>query len=191
MQMSPSTEQVDQPLSANGRFNRLSYLGWLCLFGFVFSAAATAVMFISGAGVALMTASTDPSQLTGASFGILFSLGMFVLAVFAIYISFVFAIRRLHDTDTTGWLSLLLLVPVINVFLILFLLFAPGTQGPNRFGNVRPSKEWEKILAWIYIVLTVLGIVFLGASFGYIMSSMGSMNPADMPIENIPSSNSY
>lgn len=43
------------------------------------------------------------------------------------------SVRRYHDTGRTGWLALLLFVPLINL-LGLALLCAPGTTGPNRYG---------------------------------------------------------
>lgn len=69
----------------------------------------------------------------GMSFGgygiltIAFSLGLLIpsLAV---------AVRRLHDTDRSGWWVLITLIPLIGA--IVFIVFAclPGTPGDNRFG---------------------------------------------------------
>jgi uncharacterized membrane protein YhaH (DUF805 family) len=44
------------------------------------------------------------------------------------------AVRRLHDTDRSGWWWLINLVPVIGF--IVFVVFAAqaGTPGPNRYG---------------------------------------------------------
>jgi len=44
------------------------------------------------------------------------------------------AIRRLHDTDRTGWWLLLMLVPVIGAVIVIIFLCLRGTSGPNRFG---------------------------------------------------------
>ncbi len=43
------------------------------------------------------------------------------------------AVRRLHDTNRTGWWILLGLIPVINIVLIV-LLALDGTPGDNRYG---------------------------------------------------------
>ncbi len=49
------------------------------------------------------------------------------------------AVRRLHDTDRSGWWILLSLVPVAGLILFVFYL-QPGTRGPNRFGpDPRPQ----------------------------------------------------
>jgi uncharacterized membrane protein YhaH (DUF805 family) len=42
-------------------------------------------------------------------------------------------IRRLHDTDRSGWWYLLGLVPLANLVLFVFTLLR-GSPGPNRFG---------------------------------------------------------
>ena len=44
-------------------------------------------------------------------------------------------VRRLHDINQSGLLTLLLFVPILGQILILYLLFAPGTQGTNKYGN--------------------------------------------------------
>jgi uncharacterized membrane protein YhaH (DUF805 family) len=44
------------------------------------------------------------------------------------------AVRRLHDTDKSGWLLLLDLIPFVGWIAVIVLLVLPGTPGPNRFG---------------------------------------------------------
>lgn len=43
-------------------------------------------------------------------------------------------IRRLHDLDKSGWFLLIALIPYVNTIFELYLLFAPGTRGVNRYG---------------------------------------------------------
>ncbi|MGB2833773.1 MAG: DUF805 domain-containing protein [Methylotenera sp.] len=43
-------------------------------------------------------------------------------------------VRRLHDTDRSGWWLLISLVPLVGLVLIYFLVIA-GTPGDNRFGT--------------------------------------------------------
>jgi uncharacterized membrane protein YhaH (DUF805 family) len=43
-------------------------------------------------------------------------------------------VRRLHDTDRSGWWMLLSLVPVIGSVWLLVLLCSEGTYGPNEYG---------------------------------------------------------
>lgn len=42
-------------------------------------------------------------------------------------------VRRLHDTDRSGWFYLIALVPLVNLYL-LYVLATKGTAGANRFG---------------------------------------------------------
>jgi uncharacterized membrane protein YhaH (DUF805 family) len=44
------------------------------------------------------------------------------------------AIRRLHDTDRSGWWLLLSFVPLVGALVLLFFYVSDGTSGPNRFG---------------------------------------------------------
>ena len=44
-------------------------------------------------------------------------------------------VRRLHDTDRSGWWLLLVFVPIIGVLVLLYWFVSRGTQGTNRFGT--------------------------------------------------------
>ncbi len=44
------------------------------------------------------------------------------------------AIRRLHDTDRSGWYILVAFVPLIGGLILLWWYLQPGIPGPNRFG---------------------------------------------------------
>lgn len=52
-------------------------------------------------------------------------------------------VRRLHDTDRSGWAILYGLIPAIGVFLLLAFYVSEGTRGPNRFGP--DPKEDERL----------------------------------------------
>lgn len=43
-------------------------------------------------------------------------------------------IRRLHDTDRSGWWVLIGFVPLLGAVMLLIWHCTPGTVGPNRFG---------------------------------------------------------
>jgi uncharacterized membrane protein YhaH (DUF805 family) len=43
-------------------------------------------------------------------------------------------VRRLHDTDRTGWWVLIALVPVIGVIVLLVFLLQDSQPGANQFG---------------------------------------------------------
>jgi len=44
------------------------------------------------------------------------------------------AVRRLHDTDRSGWWYLIILIPLIGLIVLLVWFVTRGTAGPNRFG---------------------------------------------------------
>lgn len=43
-------------------------------------------------------------------------------------------VRRLHDTDRSGWWILLNLIPVVGWLVVIVFLAGAGTPGPNRHG---------------------------------------------------------
>lgn len=61
------------------------------------------------------------------------SLFILVMLLAIILPSIAIAIRRLHDTDRSGWWYLLSLIPLVSLVL-LFFYCQKGTDGPKRFG---------------------------------------------------------
>jgi len=82
---------------------------------------------------------------------------------------FIFAIQRSHDMNNSGWLSLILFIPIIG---FLVFLFAPGTHGANRYGAPPPPNGVGVILlAFIMPVIGFIGIlaaIAIPAYNGYI-----------------------
>jgi uncharacterized membrane protein YhaH (DUF805 family) len=52
------------------------------------------------------------------------------------------AVRRLHDTDRSGWWILIALIPLVGAIVLLVLLVQDGAPGPNRFG---PSPKHRAV----------------------------------------------
>ena len=44
------------------------------------------------------------------------------------------AVRRLHDTDKTGWWLLIALVPIVGAIVLIVFFVLDSTPGANRFG---------------------------------------------------------
>jgi uncharacterized membrane protein YhaH (DUF805 family) len=44
------------------------------------------------------------------------------------------SVRRLHDTDRSGWWILIFIIPLIGWIWLVVLYCFPGTPGANRFG---------------------------------------------------------
>jgi len=98
----------------SGRATRPEFW-WFALFTFAVSAVLQVVLgAIIGHGFASVLAN-------------LFSLAVLLpsLAVGA---------RRLHDGDRSAWWLLIVLVPVIGWFVLLYFYVQPGTPGPNQYG---------------------------------------------------------
>ena len=132
------------PLSPQGRFGRLSYLAW----GMVFGVIAYIVMIAVGGSMMLTQDMAHPR------------IGMLWLPQLAMSVIFVlFVIRRLHDFDASGWWTLLLFVPFVNLIFALVLALKAGTAGANRYGPPRLTRGWEKVLGYIGIGFWALGII--------------------------------
>jgi uncharacterized membrane protein YhaH (DUF805 family) len=44
------------------------------------------------------------------------------------------SVRRLHDTDRSGWFVLLALIPLVGFIILLVFYVQEGTPGDNKFG---------------------------------------------------------
>jgi uncharacterized membrane protein YhaH (DUF805 family) len=56
-------------------------------------------------------------------------------------------IRRLHDTDRSGWSILFGLIPLIGGLILLYFYLQDGTEGPNRFGTDPKGGVPEQVFA--------------------------------------------
>lgn len=81
-----------------------------------------------------------------------------IVQIAAVAVGVIFAAKRARDFNVTGWLGLLIMIPIVN----LFFFFVPGTDGPNKFGPPPPpNSTGVKVLAGILIALIVLVVVAL------------------------------
>lgn len=69
--------------------------------------------------------------------------GMVIAWIAIMVVGFMLTIQRCHDFNTTGWLSLLVLVPLVN----LIFWFIPGTDGSNDYGAKTPPNGVGVIIA--------------------------------------------
>jgi uncharacterized membrane protein YhaH (DUF805 family)/type II secretory pathway pseudopilin PulG len=124
----------------NSRIGRLRYLAYgigLALLG------SLAVL------VCMVLAKISPA-LGVAGLGIVY-IGWLVMSI-------AFGVRRLHDLDKSGWLMLLVIVPLVNLGLVIYLIFFSGTAGENRFGEEQsPNTGWVIAGSIAYIALIPMG----------------------------------
>jgi uncharacterized membrane protein YhaH (DUF805 family) len=59
------------------------------------------------------------------------SLGMLALILPTLAVT----VRRLHDTDHSGWMIFITLIPLIGSIVFIVFMCQRGTAGPNRFGQ--------------------------------------------------------
>ncbi|MEQ1880244.1 MAG: DUF805 domain-containing protein [Burkholderiales bacterium] len=127
-------------LSARGRLGRVRYIGYSI------GLTLLVAMLVGGLGGGLATAVGPGVAMAVAGIGYIF---MFV-------VMFLLTIQRAHDFNTTGWLSLLSLIPLVNFIFW----FVPGTEGENRFGKqTPPNSVGAMLLASILPLIFVVGIV--------------------------------
>ena len=109
------------PFSFDGRIRRIEYFLSGIVGGIVFSIAWALGIgtFILGAGM---------GSAGGSVFGLLIGLAALVASM---WFSLAQGVKRLHDLDKSGWLILLMFVPIVNALFGLYMLFADGTVGPN------------------------------------------------------------
>jgi uncharacterized membrane protein YhaH (DUF805 family) len=77
----------------------------------------------------------------------------------ALVMGFMLTIQRCHDCDASGWLSLVLLIPLVN----LTFWFIPGSSGANRYGPPTPSNS-----AGMIVAACVLPFFFFFGIFGVV-----------------------
>lgn len=140
-QTADSAEEV-QPVrifSTSGRIGRVRYIAYSIGLSFLFASLA-----------GLLSALLVPIIGEAAT---LLALAAWVAII---VISIMLTIQRCHDFDTSGWLSILGLIPLVN----LIFWFIPGTDGPNRFGaRTPPNSVLTIVVACIVPAVFILGIV--------------------------------
>jgi len=137
------SDQEYQPVrtfSASGRIGRARYIGYSIGWAVMIGMLAGALMaFAKGTSMAPVVAIS--------------MLGAYVVLF---VIQFLLTIQRCHDLNTSGWVSLLILIPLVN----LLFWFLPGTPGANRFGPPPPPNTVGVILGALILPLVfVIGIV--------------------------------
>jgi uncharacterized membrane protein YhaH (DUF805 family) len=123
-----------------GRASRSEFWWW-----YLFSSIVSTILllpalpwyvdFINSAGSQAADAVVSLPPVTGMA-----SLGLILSTVWALAIlipTIAVAVRRLHDTDRTGWWLLLYFLCCFGIGFIILIIFwvLPSTPGPNRYGE--------------------------------------------------------
>ena len=67
--------------------------------------------------------------------GTLFSIVSALASLALIIPGFTVCIRRLHDTNRSGWVLLLGLIPLVGAIILLVFVIQEGTHGDNKYGS--------------------------------------------------------
>ncbi|WP_051293593.1 DUF805 domain-containing protein [Pseudoduganella violaceinigra] len=138
--------------STSGRIGRVRYLGYSVGAGLL--VFPIMVIMIAVMGVATFAGGGGRAFGAGA-IGAIVAMYALPVAVMIIY-----ARRRLHDLGQSGWLSLLLLIPLIGFLFGLWLIFGPGDAHANEYGPAPgPNTTGVIILAAVVPVFCIIGIL--------------------------------
>lgn len=142
-------EEFYQPriFSFSGRIGRLRYLGYCFI-----ASLLGYILIIPGA--ALMAGGSENAVAQGVA-GLLMAIAYIGMMV----MTWGYMVRRLNDLNKNGWLSLLILVPLANLALALYLIFAAGSPGPNQYGPAPAANpRGMLLLALVFPAIMLIGI---------------------------------
>lgn len=114
----------------SGRAGRPEFW-WFYLFTFLYYFALSIIGgFVAGAAIAGGGGDADSALAGLGAMWIIILLGTLPLLLPTLAA----CVRRLHDTDRSGWWLLLSAIPIVGGIVILVFLASSGSPGPNRFG---------------------------------------------------------
>jgi len=113
-------------LNFSGRASRAEYW-WFVLYQFLAIFGLTFGMMMYAMGLEPNEAEALAAQSVGV-WMIVYTVAFWLPALSSL-------IRRLHDTDHSGWWYFIVMVPIVGVFILLFFLLMSSSPGRNRFGT--------------------------------------------------------
>src|SRR6266700_1595854 len=167
-----SLQWRDLLFSFEGRISRRIFVT-RCMFAKVFTGTLIGLALF----IVMQAVDMSRGRTGGAIWVALASLPAAVLIVFLVWMNIATTVKRLHDRGRSGWLTLLLLVPLVNLWILLETYFLRGKAEPNKFGASSSAKA-EHI-----IVSVCLGIVAitLESYFSLIMARSFVLQTFDIP----------
>ncbi len=140
----------------DGRIGRMRSIAW----GMVFMFALLPALLVCAVAFKI-------SEVLG---GLIF-VGVFIAAI-VIYIQI--NVKRLHDIGWSGWLLLIILVPLVGSIFQLLISVMPGSKGNNLYGAPPPENSTAvKVLFGIWVAFLV--IIFIAVMTTGILGTMLSM----------------
>ena len=112
-----------------GRSTRAEYWWW-----FLFVWLISLVPYI-GIFASMDWSSSEDGTVKGSGGGVIWWVLFIALWLVFILPSIAVSVRRLHDTDRSGWWMLIGIIPLIGTIVLIVFFCLRGTEGPNRFGE--------------------------------------------------------
>jgi len=112
----------------SGRATRAEYWWW-----FLFVSLLMLIPYIGIFATADWSSSND-GTIEGSGGSAIWWILFFIVWLAILLPSIAVSVRRLHDTDRSGWWYWISLVPCIGGIWYLVLMLLPSTPGQNRFG---------------------------------------------------------
>jgi uncharacterized membrane protein YhaH (DUF805 family) len=110
----------------DGRSSRAAYWWW-ALFTIIVSVITGIIDRAIGS---TLVTTPEAAGMTAGTVGIVTSIASLILFLPSLAV----LVRRLHDTDRSGWWVLINVIPIIGWLVMLFFLLQPGSLGLNRYG---------------------------------------------------------
>jgi len=164
--MNNITTDTRKIYEGEGRFGRASYIAWNFIIFIISMICFAALIGAYWADIykIFSLSSYDNYETIVMIQEVIAPINAFVSLINFVYLyfMFVFSIKRLHDLNRSGWMSLLNIIPLVNLFFAVWLSAAVGSKSQNNFGSPRQTKPWEYYLAWFSIFFMILfGIGFI------------------------------
>jgi uncharacterized membrane protein YhaH (DUF805 family) len=146
----------------HGRLGRVRYLAFMMVgfWAFIFLFGVVLNLFSS-----LMSQEIDALTLTALGFW---------TPLLAILL--VMSKRRFNDLGHAHWFSLLMLIPIVNLLVFLYLLFAPGQPAPNPYGKPAAPNSTTLVVGTLVLptlLLLIIGFAAVSAYQNYQKKSRG------------------
>lgn len=148
---------VAQPFAVHGRIGRVRYLAYS------FGAMIVLLLIAIVLGALLGALGAGPAVAAG--------LMQVLVGTLMAAANLVIARRRLHDMGKSGWWGVLLLVPLLNIVVTLWLALGKGDEGANAFGpppapNSRGAIALACIGPGVFVAMVLYSAVDAYKTFG-------------------------
>lgn len=98
----------------------------------LFNIITSTLLFLLGIAIGAASGGSD-----GVPGGLIVGYILYIIYGLGVLIpSLAVTVRRLHDTNNSGWLILLGLIPCVGGIVLLVFMILQGTNGENKYGDI-------------------------------------------------------